>query len=324
MNMVRRGVRGQTNRFTSPAVAVSLIASLAALTGCSAGANTSGLTDPDVTWQGGQVTDQEEQGTSAGGIRNIARWTLPLDEFTQEYSNLDNYAEQLLLSACLSEGGINWPVPWQDVEQPLSPVVNDAGRRLFNSEIAEEYGFRPNLALTESDKLWEGFLAYRPAEPGFQAAFDECLVGIREEYPALEPEEMMLVTGLIYQVSEEAFLSAEVQEAAGRWRSCMEPQGFGQLPKRPDDFPSPELLAELGAVGQSANVEPSERELQVARAHAACLDSSGYSAAMYEKEWELQEVAIERDRANLDRIRAQVHEREVAVQKIIAANAPKA
>lgn len=249
---------------------------------------------------------------------------LPLDEFAQDYSNLDNYAEQLLLASCLGEGGIEWPVPWQDAEEPLSPVVNEAGRRLFNLDIAETYGFRPNLALSKSDQLWEAFLAYQPTEPGFQDAFDACLAGIREEYPIIEPEEMLFVTELAYEVSQQALLSPEVQEAADRWRSCMEPQGFGQLPENPNEFPGPELLKELGAVAPAATVEPSQRELEVAVAHATCLESSGFSATMYEEEWELQETAIQRERAKLDRIRDEVRAREAAVRGIIAANAPRA
>jgi hypothetical protein len=45
---------------------------------------------------------------------------------------------------------------------------------------------------------------------------------------------------------------------------------------------------------------------------------------MYEKEWELQETAIERERTKLDAIRDAVQARQAAVKEIIAANAPKA
>lgn len=257
-------------------------------------------------------------------MKNIALWALPLDEFTDEYSRADNYAEQLLVASCLERQGINWPVPWQDLEEPSSPVYNSATRRLFDLDIAKKYGFRPNIEFSKSDKLWEAFLAYQPTEPEFQEAFDACLTGIREQYPIPSNEDGMFVLDLAYQVQGEALLSPEVQEAADRWRSCMEPHGFGQLPDDPNEFPSIELLEELGAVAPAATLKPSARELEIAIAHATCLESSGFSVAMYEKEWMLQEKVIERERAELDRIRDILRAREETVREIIAANAPKA
>ncbi|PRB13495.1 hypothetical protein CQ042_13650 [Microbacterium sp. MYb62] len=257
-------------------------------------------------------------------MKNIALWALPLDEFVPEFSNLDNYAEQLLLASCLQESGIEWPVPWQDVEEPTSPVFNPAGRRLISVEIAQKYGFRTNLGPSKSAQLWEEFLAYEPTEPGFQDAFDECLAGTREEYPILEVEDTLVVSGLITQIQEQAFLSPDGQEAADRWRACMQPLGFGKLPDNPDEFPSIDLLKELGSVPPVTTVEPSAREVEIATAHATCLDSSGFSEAVYEQEWNLQESALQQERAKLDRIRDAVKTREAAVREIIAANAPRA
>lgn len=305
------------------ALAISICAGAFILTACTPEAAPSDLTDPDSAWQGGDVASTTAPNSSSDGVKNIAMWALPLDEYVQDFNNLDNYSEQLLLASCLNDVGIEWPVPWQDVEEPASPVYNAAGKRLFNLEIAKEYGFRPNLAPSKSAQLWEEFLTYSPTEPGFQDAFDKCLAGIRAEHPILQPETMVAVTSLIIQVREEAFLSPEGQKAANRWRACMEPQGFGQLPDNPDEFPSFELLEELGSTPPVEMVEPSEREIAVAVAHATCLDSSDFSKVMYEMEWELQETAIERERANLDRIRGAVQARETAVREIIAANAPQ-
>lgn len=304
-------------------ILVALCVVVPVLAGCSSNTESADLTDVDSDWQGGQVTASEEPNSPQAGVKNIALWALPLDEFVPDFSNVDNYAEQLLLASCLGNEGIDWPVPWQDIEEPTSPVFNPAGRRLFNTEIAEKYGFRTNLGPSKSAQLWESFLIYEPTEPGFQDAFDACLADIREEYPVLDTEDGLFVTGLVTQIQEEASLAPEVQEAADRWRSCMKPQGFGRLAD-PDEFPSTELQEELGSVPPLETVEPSVRELEVAMAHATCLDSSGYSAAMYDLEWKLQETAIERDRAKLDRIRNAVHARETAVREIIAANAPRA
>ncbi len=306
------------------AILMSLCIGMTVLAGCSPEPEAPSLTDPDAAWQGGQVTSSEVPNSSPSGVENITLWALPLDEFAPEFSNLDNYAEQLLLASCLGDQGIEWPVPWQDVEEQTSPVYNTAGRRLFSSEIAEKYGFRTNLAPSKSSQLWEQFLTYQPTEPGFQDAFDGCLTGIREEHPLVDNEGTMFVMGLVAKIQQEAFLVPTAQEAADRWRICMEPSGLGGLPENPNEFPSPELLEELGAVPPFRTVEPSARELEVAVAHATCLDSSGFSEVMYETEWTLQEETIERERAKLDGIRDAVRARQVAVEEIIAANAPKA
>ncbi|GEB47282.1 hypothetical protein MTE01_32270 [Microbacterium testaceum] len=292
--------------------------------GCTPETESAGLTDPGATWQGGNITSSTAPGSSSTETRNIAQWSLPLDEFAPEFSNLDNYAEQLLLASCLSNENIKWPVPWQDIEEPTSPVFNQAGRRLFDLEIAQKYGFRTNLAPSKSSELWEAFVTYEPSEPGFQEAFDTCLEGIRKEHPVSSFDDSVLVTDLISQIQSEASLSPQVQQAADLWRSCMQPLGFGQIPASPSEFPSSELLTELGSAPPFKTIEPSAREVEVAVAYADCLDSSGYSAALYETEWTLQSEAIERDRANLDRVRDSVESRERDVRAIIAANAPRA
>ena len=86
------------------------------------------------------------------------------------FGNLDNYADQLLLASCLQAKSIAWPVPWQDIEEPTSPVFNRVGLRLFNLEIANTYGFRTNLEPSLSAQLWETFLTHQPTEPGKEPA----------------------------------------------------------------------------------------------------------------------------------------------------------
>lgn len=319
----RDGNRGRGGRSRVTAVLLTLCAVGAVVAGCSPAPESPELTDPQSDWQGGEVTSTVAPDATSDGVKNISMWALPLDEFVPKFGNVDNYAEQVLLAGCLDEAGMEWPVPWQDVEEPASPVFNPVGRRLFNLEIANKYGFRTNLAPSKSTQLWEEFLGYKPTEPGFQPAFDACLADIREEHAVLDTADTVLVSGLIAQIQEESFLSPEGQDAADRWRSCMQPQGLGELPENPNNFPSFELQEELGAIPPVKTVEPSARELEVAVAHATCLDSSGFSAAMYEMEWTLQATAIERDRANLDRVRDAVQDREAEVREIIAANAPR-
>lgn len=316
-------VVSRSNWVVARTLLIALCAGAVALAGCAAPSPPPELTDPDTTRRGGQSSGSGVPTSAPVGVKNIALWALPLDEFTEGSGHWDNYAEQLLLASCLEQDGFNWPVPWQDLDEEPSPVRNSAMRRLFNLEIAENYGFRPNIEFTKSDKLWEAFLVYQPSEPGFDDAFDACLAGIREKYLIPTPEDGMFAMDLAYEVQEEALSSPDVQEAAGRWRACMDPHGYGQLPDDPNRFPPIELLEELGAVAPAATLEPSARELEIAVTHATCLDSSGYSAALYEKEWTLQEKVVERERPTLDRIGKILRAREAAVREIIAANLPK-
>lgn len=316
------GLQNRAGRVAMLSIVLSIGA--ATIAGCSPEPAASNLTDPDAAWQGGEATSSEMLNSPPPGAKNISTWALPLDEFMPRFSNLDNYAEQLMVASCLEPMNIDWPVPWQDIEEPISPVYNPVGRRLFNLKIAEQYGFRTNLEPSKSTLMWGTFLEHEPTEPGFQEAFDGCLANVRQQYPLPDVDDTWFAVGLSGQIQVEASLAAEVKEAAIKWASCMEKMDVGQLPENPVEFPSTELQQELGALPPVQTPDPSAREMEVAIAHATCLDSSGFSQISYEKEWELQSAAIEGARAKLDRIRDELHARETTVQEIIAANAPRA
>ena len=84
---------------------------------------------------------------------------MPLDEFYVYPVELDNYAEQLLISKCLDRRGYEWPVPWQDTEYPQPENVNSIGFGLFTVELAERWGYSSAPpANKESTRLWREFV----------------------------------------------------------------------------------------------------------------------------------------------------------------------
>jgi hypothetical protein len=257
---------------------------------------------------------------------------MPLDEFQVGVGELDNYAEQLLVQPCLEAAGYSWPVPWQDVDELVSETSNEAGRRLFNIDIAQKWGYRIASVETESSRLWAEFIektAALNADDNFNSVFGSCIDEVRVEYPLIDMDDRMFVRSLALQSERDADLAPEVVESEVRWRECMESLGLGELPNSPVEMPTAEIAQSLGIVAPGSKdgeggsqPGPSDREIEVAVADARCAQESGYDQARYDAQWDTQEAVVDQNRTELDRIRANVETRQADVMQIIAENAP--
>lgn len=258
---------------------------------------------------------------------NQAEWTMPLDEFYVYPVELDNYAEQLLISNCVEALGYEWPVPWQDTGFPQAEGFNPIGFRLFTLELAVRwgYGFAPP-ANEESTRLWREFVevtdSYFP-----NAELDQALLDCTDEVRAIDTEFMSTVDGVNYlaslaiQADQIALQDESVIRATEKWRECLEPQVDFALPENPrEGMPPAEARKIWGFNGDGA----SPAEIADAVADAECRESSGLTAAAYEKNWEEQEKLVSENRDKLERIRAEAAERKKMLLTIVAENAPEA
>ena len=85
-----------------------------------------------------------------------------------------------------------------------------------------------------------------------------------------------------------------------------------------------EVLADPSMHRYTFDVAPSVEELAAAVADAECRETSGLSAAKYEKTWEEQQRLVTENRDKLDRIRSEATERKSKLLTIVAENAPAA
>lgn len=260
-------------------------------------------------------------------IKNQAEWTMPLNEFFVYSPELDNYAEQLLISTCIESRGYEWPVPWQDTEYPQPQDFNSIGFRLFTVEIAKKWGydFAPP-ANEESARLWREFVevtdSYFP-----NAELDQALLDCTDEVRSIDTEFMSNFDGVNYlsslavQADRIALQDESVIRATAEWRECLEPQVDFPLPDNPrEGMPPVEARKNWGSNADGA----SPAEIADAVADAECRESSGLTEAAYERNWEEQEKLVAKNRDKLERIRAEAVERKKMLLTIVAENAPEA
>lgn len=252
---------------------------------------------------------------------------MPLDEFYIYSPDLDNYAEQLLVSKCLGPQGYEWPVPWQDAEYPQAEDFNAIGFRLFTPELAEKRGYQfAPPANNESTELWREFVsisdAYFPNQELDDALF-ACTEQIREKDKkySMNADGQGYLAGLAIQADQVVLQDKSVIDATTKWRECLEPQVDFALPEDPRTGMPPASKEELwGSVGGVA----SAAEIAAAVADAECRESSGLAELAYEKNWDEQLKLVEKNRDTLDRIRADAIERKEYLLTIVAENAPPA
>lgn len=319
------------------AISVGLTAMAAGLSACAPDEKpvNSDLTNPNASWPAdgasvGPLDDvtASEGARDEGDIRkNRTQWLMPLDEFSLPTDGLDNYAEQLLLKGCLEPQGFDWPVPWQDPDgRPHA-----ANSSPLTTENAALWGYGGNTETSADIEAWREFteVVNSTGSSTRQQAVERCLAQIRTEHPPISVDDNMYVSGLVAEASEAAKQDPSVQAAAAKWRSCMGPLGLAGLPDTPSEMPTDEIREQLDiympVADESVDPDkliPSERHLEVAQFDVQCREDSGYSDTLYDVEWDLQESAVERERAKLDRIREELETRRADVQQIIAANAP--
>ncbi|KTR76663.1 hypothetical protein NS234_10790 [Microbacterium oxydans] len=283
-----------------------------------------------VTVAGGLAGCTASDSETDAGVRNQAAWKMPLDEFVVYSPDLDNYAEQLLISDCLGAQGYEWPVPWQDTDFPRAEDFNRVGLRLFNLELAKKWGYHfARLDDPESAELW---LTYTETVDSYfpNQELDDALVACTDKIRAKDKDFASTADGLNYnaELSAQAWDIVEqdpdVVKAVKAWRECLTPRvDYAVTQEQPWEGAPYEVAEVWGAVTGSSSA-PSAEELAAAVADAECQESSGWASLWYERIWEEQEKLVAENRDKLDRIRADAIERKKKLLTIVAENAPAA
>lgn len=260
-------------------------------------------------------------------VQNESTWSMPLDEFKVFNPELSNYAEQLLIGKCLESAGYEWPVPWQDPDFPLPETMNPNGVRIFNVDIATQYGYHdappPNL---EGALAWAQFTKFANSyEPDneFAARFEVCGEEARGDETELDVAGLNYIAGLEIQASDLASSDAAVVEAARSWKECFSEVVAFDLPNDPQtEMPTPSMAEEFGIYGPELTEKASAEEIVIAEADAKCRLSSGYNETRYQAEWKAQQALLSKNRDKLDGIRSDALKNVEEMQTTIAENPP--
>ncbi|MGO2746524.1 hypothetical protein [Microbacterium sp.] len=251
---------------------------------------------------------------------------MPLDEFATYSSRLDNYAEQLLLGQCLNEHGYEWDVPWQDTDFVSPANFNHVDIRLFNVEIATQWGYQsaPSLDLDSLD-AWHEFTAWANSydpDADFVPVFEACRDGVRSPKSVENLDNLNYIMGLKIQAEDVTRADETVVSATKEWRTCLVEAEVGEIPMSFEDMPTAQMVERFRTAGAASSGGISPEEIAVAAADAECRDSSGLSAARYDAQWNAEAELVEANRDKLERIRDDADEYNKEVLTTVAENAP--
>jgi hypothetical protein len=245
--------------------------------------------------------------------KNEDLWVMPLDSYTPPVSRKPDYGMALLEQPCMDSHGFKRAVPWQD------PAALDAPlRSVFNVKVAEQKGYHVSaVTAPPASPAWTAF-AYRTLAPGEQSALDACIAEAYKKLPPPSPSEN-LAPGLAQTAFNSSLATASVKAADQKWKACMRPYGVIDLPDYPGNMPSPSLVKKFDLGGSP---QPSADEIKLAVADAACRDSSGWTAASYNAEWDAQVVLLRKNQSQLDAAKRDIDDYNRRVSRAISANEP--
>ncbi len=249
---------------------------------------------------------------------------MPVDAYLPTSLDIVAYAENVLVSECLSAAGYSWDVPDYDVDAPLPVTENSAHRALFTEEIAARWGYLA-APTTQVNAAAQAELAASELPTGSAELFTPCLDAVRaDELPLASGQASSFAASLGSAADQAALLDSTVLSAGTDWRACMAPLGISDLPDSPADMPTATLKQAFGRGSTGVDVDlgelvPSVYEVEVATADAACRESSGWTQARYEAEWSRQVTAVQENADALERIRVENEEVEARALAVLTA-----
>ena len=250
---------------------------------------------------------------SLGVTKDISTWALPFDMiFDQELSRLQVHLVHVWTDECMLKHGFPDYEILSSVDVPY-PETNPHGfSALFNSVIAQKYGYRkapdPGYRYSSGGVENRDRSYFEDKSQAFKDQMYACVneATVREKGPVPTGEPPMSKPGS-YESELNQFVVSSSDPAlaaqAKAWVECMAPQGISDLPSAPWTLQNykamPESLRErwdwwpLG--------DASADEIQVATFDAGCRESSGWNQALYDLTWDRQVAFIAAHHADVQR-----------------------
>lgn len=160
--------------------------------------------------------------------KDVATWKMPLDDYIPVNADDAQYAEDLLIEPCMNKAGYSWPVPWQLTSVTPSPSLNIVGRRLFNVQLAQQWGYHDAKASPAEEQSKAAMRAFSESVSHLSAAelaaFRTCVPAAEKQLPVL-PISAQTAAKLGEQAYRAALTSDLVLSDAKKWRTCMAAAG---------------------------------------------------------------------------------------------------
>lgn len=228
--------------------------------------------------------------------KDQASWALPLDQFRPPDQQFLAYASDLIKKDCMDKKGQPYTVVAYDQNAPLQETRNSVGRKLFNVDIAQKYGYHDAPQKRYSRKDLQN--RYTSNDAAWQNAVSECDKKVKAsgiDFTTIEDYAGELGLSVDY------YSGQDVEAALSRWRECLAPLGLPDPPTTPDDMPGTTLGQQFGLDKQTAWDAPpaGQEEIRIAVADAKCRESSGVSKAAYEQEFADEQELVEKNKSDL-------------------------
>jgi len=250
------------------------------------------------------------KGSAEGApAKNLEQWALPLDQYAAiQTTALRDYAENLMVARCLSNQGVEWPVPWRPLDAPaVSASYSTGGARLFDENIATKYGYHRIPIVYEGKaevrKASDAINALAQRDPSIDEKSNACLEEARKTIPVPPVEDYNYATVSAVAIDDASLRDATVLAATRKWRDCINRAGLGGLADSPQDMPG-DAKSDEWRLGEPSDPVPiSPEEIRTATADAKCRTSSHWSQALYDADYTAQVAFVKKNADKLNRIR---------------------
>ncbi|MGO4680504.1 hypothetical protein [Microbacterium sp. 2MCAF23] len=295
--------------------------------------------------------------TSDLPAKDIAHWGMPMDPYSSAVLvHLSNYTENRRMETCLSKDGFTWPIPVEPTDDASYLVFpkNKSSFPALTVEIAQQFGYTanymPGIWLEDGHQTFTKLNRIAESSPGFEPVFRACLDESRKTFDVQRISDIYNTTSMWeYEESKGVPQDPEVKKAAASWKQCITAAGYDVSLSAPvgdegEQMPTQKLGIELGFFAPppsefptgggtygDTEVDPDSdpgprrstpAEIELAVADATCRDSSGWTKAYYDAQWDAEVRVVQKHADQLKTMKADIEALTAQARQIIADNPP--
>lgn len=252
--------------------------------------------------------------------KDKASWALPSDAYNPPYFAMEDYAIDLQATPCLEAAGIDFRMVRFDPNGPGPKTMNDSQHRIFNRDVAAEFGYHLQLdpRVSMEDRIRNDADSTLD-DPDTWETWNNCRQDALRELGG-DPTQEVYSFGFPVDSADR---DPAVHEAEEKWRQCMAPLGIADLPSDAtptNGLPTDSQYEHWGLNQDVAPWEippPGQDEIKAAIHDAECRDSSGWTDARYEAEWNAEIDYLTRNYRELEAKRVKYDALKEAYLKVI-------
>lgn len=202
---------------------------------------------------------------SIGFNHNRDTYALPLDQIRAIDDGTIGYAANLLTQDCMEAAGFPWPIPTFEPNVRPPATWNATGRRLFDVEIAQRFGYHITPP-ADTEQAQQLALNSRTLAPAEERQLKRCRTLVDKRISAPDTRLIDSLAGAAY---DSALADARTIAAARRWRDCLAREGISDLPEMPNRMPSPSLAQRFRLGHANSSHRPRRSSLRPQMRNAA-------------------------------------------------------